>query len=312
MHLLLYLFFLDPTLHIYTDSHTTQLKRSCVNSINQLLASTLLIQTSLSWWRNAKKAHSCYQSLKWESNIFWYFWPIFTHFVYSRFDLESFSQDCCSFLHLYLNNVSIYDPVSDVVSPLPDSYSPQYVEAAWYPWWEKQGFFKPEFGVRESTREDLKYFISFYFGLSLHTNLTFCLTFFSGRVSVSRTPGVSSWCASLLLTWPARFIWVTRSQMPSRTRWPDGNRFNVKASLDLGMWMPLLELLRFTFRHRMRGETTLWNPGCDHAGIATQVVVEKKLMREKGMSRHDLGREKFIEEVWKWKNEWVVEVAGKR
>lgn len=35
----------------------------------------------------------------------------------------------------------------DVVSPLPDSYSPQYVEAAWYPWWEKQGFFKPEYGV---------------------------------------------------------------------------------------------------------------------------------------------------------------------
>lgn len=56
-------------------------------------------------------------------------------------------------------------------------------------------------------------------------------------------------------------------------------------------------------RHRMRGETTLWNPGCDHAGIATQVVVEKKLMRERGMSRHDLGREKFIQEVWKWKNE---------
>lgn len=61
--------------------------------------------------------------------------------------------------------------------------------------------------------------------------------------------------------------------------------------------------LRLTSRHRMRGETTLWNPGCDHAGIATQVVVEKKLMREKGTSRHDLGREKFIEEVWKWKNE---------
>lgn len=53
----------------------------------------------------------------------------------------------------------------------------------------------------------------------------------------------------------------------------------------------------------MRGETTLWNPGCDHAGIATQVVVEKKLMRERGMSRHDLGRDNFIQEVWKWKNE---------
>lgn len=60
-----------------------------------------------------------------------------------------------------------------MVSPLPDSYSPQYVEAAWYPWWEKQGFFKPEFGVRESPREDLQSFITyilFYFGLTLHTN----------------------------------------------------------------------------------------------------------------------------------------------
>ena len=53
----------------------------------------------------------------------------------------------------------------------------------------------------------------------------------------------------------------------------------------------------------MKGKMALWNPGCDHAGIATQVVVEKKIMREKGLSRHDLGREKFMEEVWRWKNE---------
>jgi len=39
----------------------------------------------------------------------------------------------------------------------------------------------------------------------------------------------------------------------------------------------------------------LWNPGQDHAGIATQVVVEKKLMREQSLSRHDIGREKFVE-----------------
>ena len=61
-------------------------------------------------------------------------------------------------------------------------------------------------------------------------------------------------------------------------------------------------------RHRMRGETTLFNPGCDHAGIATQVVVEKKLKREKNLTRHDLGREKFVEEVWKWKEEYVAPV----
>lgn len=61
--------------------------------------------------------------------------------------------------------------------------------------------------------------------------------------------------------------------------------------------------LYYHYRHRMKGKMALWNPGCDHAGIATQVVVEKKIMREKGLSRHDLGREKFMEEVWKWKNE---------
>lgn len=53
----------------------------------------------------------------------------------------------------------------------------------------------------------------------------------------------------------------------------------------------------------MKGKVVLWNPGCDHAGIATQVVVEKKLKQEMGKSRHDLGREAFVEHVWKWKNE---------
>ena len=53
----------------------------------------------------------------------------------------------------------------------------------------------------------------------------------------------------------------------------------------------------------MKGRTVVWVPGSDHAGIATQVVVEKKLMRERGLSRHDIGREKFVEEVWKWKQE---------
>jgi len=50
--------------------------------------------------------------------------------------------------------------------------------------------------------------------------------------------------------------------------------------------------------HRLRGDRTLWIPGTDHAAIATQNVVEKKLLKEKGQTRHDLGREKFLEEVW--------------
>jgi valyl-tRNA synthetase len=58
-------------------------------------------------------------------------------------------------------------------------------------------------------------------------------------------------------------------------------------------------LIRF---ERMRGKNTLWIPGTDHAGIATQVVVERQLKAE-GKTRHDLGREKFVERVWKWKEE---------
>lgn len=51
------------------------------------------------------------------------------------------------------------------------------------------------------------------------------------------------------------------------------------------------------------GDVTLWIPGTDHAGIATHAVVEKKLMREQGKTRHDLGREGFVAEVWRWKKQ---------
>ena len=51
--------------------------------------------------------------------------------------------------------------------------------------------------------------------------------------------------------------------------------------------------------HRMRGDPTLWLPGVDHAAIATQVVVERELAKE-GLTRHDLGRERFLERVWEW------------
>ncbi len=54
----------------------------------------------------------------------------------------------------------------------------------------------------------------------------------------------------------------------------------------------------------MSGYNTLWVPGTDHAGIATQTVVEKKLQREKGVTRHDLGREGFLGEVWQWVDQY--------
>ncbi|MFT5142483.1 MAG: valyl-tRNA synthetase, partial [Thalassolituus oleivorans] len=55
---------------------------------------------------------------------------------------------------------------------------------------------------------------------------------------------------------------------------------------------------------RMKGEEALWLPGMDHAGIATQNVVERTLKAETGQDRHDLGREAFVERVWKWKEEY--------
>src|SRR5262249_10500298 len=75
---------------------------------------------------------------------------------------------------------------------------------------------------------------------------------------------------------------------------------NVTGSLHMGHALTCtLEdiLVRY---HRMRGQNTLWQPGQDHAGIATQTVVERLLKRE-GKTRHDLGREKFLERVWQWK-----------
>ena len=78
---------------------------------------------------------------------------------------------------------------------------------------------------------------------------------------------------------------------------------NVTGSLHLGHALTNSVEDAITRFNRMKGKTALWVPGCDHAGIATQVVVEKKLWREEKLTRHDLGREKFIEKVWEWKNE---------
>lgn len=60
-------------------------------------------------------------------------------------------------------------------------------------------------------------------------------------------------------------------------------------------------LIRFK---RMQGYSALWLPGTDHAGIATQVKVEEQLVKEEGINRHDLGREKFLEKVWIWKEKY--------
>ncbi len=61
---------------------------------------------------------------------------------------------------------------------------------------------------------------------------------------------------------------------------------------------------------RMQGYNTLWVPGTDHAGIATQIKVEERLRVDEGLSRYDLGREKFLERVWGWKDTYEARITG--
>ena len=75
---------------------------------------------------------------------------------------------------------------------------------------------------------------------------------------------------------------------------------NVTGTLHMGHGFNQAIMDALTRYHRMRGDNTLWQPGTDHAGIATQIVVERQLDGQ-GISRHDLGREKFLEKVWEWK-----------
>jgi len=138
--------------------------------------------------------------------------------------------------------------MKDVLCPLPDAYSPAYVEKAWYSWWEKEGFFKPEYNcgsIGEAVKKKDK---EIFMMVIPPPNVT-------GKLHLGHA--------------------LTNAVEDAVTRW-----------------------------HRMSGKICLWNPGCDHAGIATQVVVEKKLQKESKISRHDLGREKFIEKVWEWKEEY--------
>ena len=78
---------------------------------------------------------------------------------------------------------------------------------------------------------------------------------------------------------------------------------NVTGSLHMGHLLNHTVQDVITRRKRMQGFNTLWLPGTDHAGIATQNAVEQKL-RQEGLSRHDLGRAKFVERVWEWKKEY--------
>ena len=77
---------------------------------------------------------------------------------------------------------------------------------------------------------------------------------------------------------------------------------NVTGTLHMGHAFQHTLMDALTRYHRMRGHNTLWQPGTDHAGIATQIVVERQLEAQ-GIARRDIGREAFLERVWQWKEQ---------
>ncbi|MGH9782101.1 MAG: class I tRNA ligase family protein, partial [Candidatus Acidiferrales bacterium] len=77
---------------------------------------------------------------------------------------------------------------------------------------------------------------------------------------------------------------------------------NVTGSIHIGHMLEHTQIDIIVRWHRMRGNKTLWLPGMDHAGIATQVVVERQLAKE-GLKREQIGREEFERRVWQWKAE---------
>jgi valyl-tRNA synthetase len=85
---------------------------------------------------------------------------------------------------------------------------------------------------------------------------------------------------------------------------------NVTGSLHIGHMLEHTEIDVTTRWHRMLGEQTLWLPGQDHAGIATQMVVERMLKETENVTRHDLGREDFVKRVWQWKEQYGGTIIG--
>lgn len=85
---------------------------------------------------------------------------------------------------------------------------------------------------------------------------------------------------------------------------------NVTGSLHMGHAFQHTIMDTLTRYKRMQGHNTLWQVGSDHAGIATQMVVERKLAAEEGKTRHDLGRKEFIKRIWEWKEESGGTITG--
>ena len=112
-------------------------------------------------------------------------------------------------------------------------------------------------------------------------------------------------------------FWEAERLLPQRAGPPSRKPYtivipppNVTGALHLGHALnnTLQDIL--IRQKRMQGYETLWMPGTDHAGIATQAVVERRLLSEEGRSRHDLGREGLVERIWQWKDEYEARIIS--
>jgi valyl-tRNA synthetase len=83
---------------------------------------------------------------------------------------------------------------------------------------------------------------------------------------------------------------------------------NVTGALHMGHAMDNVMQDLLTRWHRMLGDNTLWQPGTDHAGIATQAIVEKRLFELEGKNRHDIGREALVARIWEWKEQYQARI----
>ncbi|MFH1132548.1 MAG: valine--tRNA ligase [Pseudomonadota bacterium] len=87
---------------------------------------------------------------------------------------------------------------------------------------------------------------------------------------------------------------------------------NVTGALHMGHAMDNVMQDLLIRWHRMQGDNTLWMPGTDHAGIATQAVVEKRLKELEGLTRHDLGRDGLVDRIWLWKDQYQARIISQQ
>ena len=157
-------------------------------------------------------------------------------------------------------------------------YNPIHVESAWYPWWSQQGFFRPMAPAKQPSE--------------------FSHWDFEPR-TLPRDPATGDIVDSELAQELDKDKTFVIPVPPP----------NVTGSLHIG------HALAFTIQdtlirwHRMRGFTTLFVPGYDHAGISTQSVVEKRLAKLTGQTPHDLGREAFVQKCYDWKDEYQQRIT---